>query len=82
MYIVHVAIHTCNCGTQYTTVAFLPLTDALFDLLMKMVVEPVPADKQLAAGVCVCVCVGACTRTFLHFININMYRHEFLSGEA
>ena len=29
--------------------------DALFELLMKMVVEPVPPDNELAAGKCVCI---------------------------
>ena len=42
MYSVHVhtqdSEHGCTCS------------DALYDLLMKMVVEPVPADNELAAG--------------------------------
>ena len=29
--------------------------DALFELLMKMVVEPVPPDNELAAGKCMCI---------------------------
>ena len=32
-------------------VVYSAFTDALFDLLMKMVVEPVPADNQLATGI-------------------------------
>ena len=47
----HTCIYMYACDMLCVCVPAYFVTDALFELLMKMVIEPVPADNELATGI-------------------------------